>query len=227
MRTTTDLINDLSSSAPSDRLSAFNGLFPLHRPLVATYASKRLTRVALAGEPVELSPDDVVHQVYVAMYHRIAGNALAMGRGRPAWYRYVRKTVASTVNDAHRRRDHLSDLDSGSVSEKSRSHHRGRARARKFTGFVAQSKNASEPFEAAAANCVNPLINMARAEEIEQGMGIVKLACTRLTNEERQLLAKVWDAYRGAASSVAQVGKAIGVPARQIHALFDSIRRAA
>lgn len=227
MRTTSDLINDLSSPAPSDRLSAFDGLFPMHRSLVATYASKHLTRVALAGEPVELSPDDVVNQVYVAMHHRIAGDALALGRGLPAWYCYVRKTVASTVNDAHRRRAPLSDLDKGGVSEDSPSHQRRRVRVRKFTGFVAQSKNASEPFELAAANCVNPSINMARAEEIEHGMGIVNSACTRLTDEERQLLEQVWGAYRGAASSVAQVGKAIGVPARKIHALFDSIRRAA
>jgi hypothetical protein len=227
MRTTTDLINDLSSSAPSDRLSAFDGLFPMHRSLVATYASKRLTRVALAGEPVELSPDDVVNQVYVAMHHRIAGDALALGRGLPAWYCYVRKTVASTVNDAHRRRDHLSDLDSGGVSAESSSHHRGRVRVKKFTGFVAHSSNVSGPLESAAASCVNPVEILMRAEATECGMAIVNSACTRLTDEERQLLEQVWGAYQGAASSVAQVGKAIGVPARKIHALFDSIRRAA
>ena len=227
MRTTTDLINRLSSSDPSHRVAALDCLFVLRRRLVAGYANEVMAHKRRTDQAVEIATDDAVHLTYLAMRRRIESNSLLLVRGIAGWCRYAKRTVASTINDAGRRRAHWDDLDSGGVVEQSLADRRASSRSKKFFVRMAASKDASAPFDSVPAACLDPKNYLIRAETFDHDMAIFSAACRRLTGEERELLQKVLRAYEGSSVTIAQVGRAIHVPAREIHALFDSIRRAA
>jgi DNA-directed RNA polymerase specialized sigma24 family protein len=225
MRTRTNLIEQLSSFDPDERLVTLRGFFDCHHRLVVSFAHRALQRAKSRGDFVPFEPDEVAHGAYLRLEARLKRARLIIVRGWGGWCSYVKRAVLSTARDAKRRAQRAQrsqQIPTFGVQEDSGPHLHAMRHFKYWFGPVASNEPSNTDLETvtiqAGVECSQ------RSDSKNQTQLVMEAASRCLTRPQYELFRRFVDQVAGDAYTVAQAAKRIGAPAEKIHAVLRAIR---